>query len=559
MIDPLGPNGWWHWVSVYHLAEIGILAALIVLVSAVGGSALRKVHRGFDALASRPTLALCSVGLLSLVGSAVVAVTLGMPEASLHDEFSYLLAADTFSSGRLTNPTHPHWPFFETFHVIHTPSYQSKYMPGQGLVLAFGQSVAGDPIVGVWLCTAAACGALTWMLQGWVPPRWALVGGLLAALRMGIVGSWAQSYWGGSLAVLGGALVYGALPRLLRRPALPASLAMAAGFACLVNSRPFEGAIACLPAAAALLPRFARGGVGASPARWLLVVAVPLAAGLAATLAWIGIYNAAVTGSATRLPYFAHQERYARISQFLWGTPPPRPEYRHEAMRAFYEDDEKPVFDRQRRPLRFVAEGAWKLLKVNDTPLGVLAWLALGCAPWLVRRRRHRVPLAAFGLVWLTMAGLTIALSHYTAPATACGFLAIVLGLRHASVLRLRRFRLRGAAAAVLAVAALLVVYHAKGRGESADPFGRVKAHYTERLQETAGDHVVFVRYGPRHITHNEWVYNGADIDRQRVVWARDMGATRNRDLLGYYPGRTAWLMSIDRDEDPPDLRPYPR
>lgn len=559
MIDPLGPNGWRLWITGAQAAEVAALLALAVLLSLAGRPLLRRFLGLLDRLAARPALAACAVGLLSLAGSALVGVTLGMPEASLHDEFSYLLAADTFSSGRLTNPTHPHWEFFETFHVIQVPSYQSKYMPGQGLVLAFGTMVAGDPIVGVWLCTAAACGVLTWMLQGWVPPRWALAGGLLAALRMGIVGSWAQSYWGGSLAVLGGALVYGALPRLLRRPSLPASLAMAAGFACLLNSRPFEGAIACLPAAAALLPRFARGGAGASSSRWLLVVAVPLAAGLAATLAWIGVYNTAVTGSATRLPYFVHQEQYARISQFLWGTPPPRHEYRHETMRAFFEDDEKPLFDRQRRPLRFVAEGAWKLLKVNDTPLGVLAWLALGCVPWLVRRRKHRVPLAAFGLVWLAMAGLTIALSHYTAPATVCGFLAIVLGLRHVSVLRIRGARLRGAVPAVLSVALLLLVQHAKGRGESADPFGRVRAHYTERLEEQAGDHLVFVRYGPHHMTHNEWVYNGANIDAQRVVWARDMGAERNRALLAYYPGRTAWLMSVDQDENPPDLGRYPR
>ena len=52
-----------------------------------------------------------------------------------------------------------------------------------------------------------------------------------------------------------------------------------------------------------------------------------------------------------------------------------------------------------------------------------------------------------------------------------------------------------------------------------------------------------------------EWVYNGADIAAQRVVWAHDMGPTQNEELIHYYKHRHVWLLYAD--EQPPKLVPY--
>jgi hypothetical protein len=74
-------------------------------------------------------------------------------------------------------------------------------------------------------------------------------------------------------------------------------------------------------------------------------------------------------------------------------------------------------------------------------------------------------------------------------------------------------------------------------------------------LTAIPGGDLVFVRYSPTHDVDWEWVYNDADIDRSEVVWARDMGARANEELLHYYPRRRAWLLQAD--EAPPTLIPY--
>ncbi len=64
---------------------------------------------------------------------------------------------------------------------------------------------------------------------------------------------------------------------------------------------------------------------------------------------------------------------------------------------------------------------------------------------------------------------------------------------------------------------------------------------------------MIFVRYGAAH-TFEEWVYNSADIDSQRVIFARDLGE-ENQKLIAYYPGRTLWL--LQPDIHPPKLTAY--
>ena len=68
------------------------------------------------------------------------------------------------------------------------------------------------------------------------------------------------------------------------------------------------------------------------------------------------------------------------------------------------------------------------------------------------------------------------------------------------------------------------------------------------QLQSTEGDHLVMVSYTPDHNLLNEWVYNAADIDGSKVVWARSMEPAQNERLLQYFSNRKVWLLEPDAE-----------
>jgi hypothetical protein len=86
-------------------------------------------------------------------------------------------------------------------------------------------------------------------------------------------------------------------------------------------------------------------------------------------------------------------------------------------------------------------------------------------------------------------------------------------------------------------------------------PFKLERARVQRELMVRDGMQVLFVQYSPDHDTAQEWVYNGADIDGSKLIWARDLGPEQDRQLIDYYRGRHFWILNADSHH--PEPVPY--
>jgi hypothetical protein len=491
---------------------------------------MKQLVLSLQALAGRRRL--CGVLVAALSFTINCLITLhhgGVPQPRVQDEFSYLLAGDTFAHGRLTNPSPPFPEHFETPHVLVRPTYMSKYPPGQGIFLAVGQLLDGLPIIGVWISSALATAAIYWMLLGFVEPTWALVGGIVAAIHPQLL-AWSQVYWGGSVAVLGGALLLGAWSRLMLRSSIINAVILAIGLVVLANSRPYEGLILSIPLLVILL-------IHRRLALWPSAIVLLIAA------AWMGYYNMRITGDLLRMPFVEYTDQYDVYPKFWFQATRPPPQYSSPAIAAIHTEFERGDYDELQTVggvLRISASRLWLLISMHARFWILLVPLALA-----ITRPGMKWIWITLGIFVLGLWAESWFLPHYAAPATPILLLLIVAGWQ-------QLWSWKKSAGKILAVVTLCgflviaVISAAAPLPADALRYSRADliADYSQ-LQH--GKHLIFVKYESGHLLHDEWVYNQADLEHANIIWARDMGPAANESLIHYFADRQVWVVQIGK------------
>jgi hypothetical protein len=567
-------------LEMYHFTFLGIetlvtLAMLLLFLLLPVRYLAFFPNQSFRGFAQQRVRACVVVFLLSFFGRIALLPIEPFTAPNVHDEFSYLLASDTFAHGRLTNPTPPQWHHFEGFYVLMQPTFTSKYGAAQPLFMGLGLRLLGTPRAGILLSMALAAASLCWMLQAYLPAEWAFLGGLLAVVRMSWFSYFGNGYWGGSVAILGGCLLLGAAARLAGKSKAGDGLLMALGLLLLANSRPFEGVLISLPICLhtvwILFRKRTRFRI------WLPGVALFLSGA-----AFTGYYCYRVTGRVA-LPWTTYWRQWSICPPFLFGKPNYGVHYQFLDQLIYNRDYEMLPFVGAQTAGGFFAEAIVKAIyqwlffffpALTLTGIGLVATL---------RARKFRVLMYTLAFALPGFISETWLQAHYVAVASGILYLILLNGLRSMRVSARHREiglkLLRGTLAAVIVMffVRLIVVprntFPPNWGSQTADIPGYQDIHRT--MESKTGPQLVIVRYRPGHFWGYSWINNDHDILAQHVIWARDTEPLEsNLPLLCEFKDRDVWLLTPPEKGfmPPPDrtapwnsaaaeqfLRPYPR
>jgi hypothetical protein len=383
-----------------------------------------------------------------------------------------------------------------------------------------------------------------------------------------------NSYWGGAAAAIGGALVLGALGRVSTRATAWIGVVLGLGVAILANSRPYEGMLFCIPAAAWFIwwlvttknPRSAlAAALPSAYAKAKVLVSVLIV--LAAATAFMGYYNWRLTGNALLMPHTLRTRSYHSSALFLWDHSRPPLHYNNQQFEDFYNGWERENY-------HHTWEDVWQVSKEKIKRGGhTFFWwgvvLLSPGTPFVLGDKKMRLLRATIFIGALGVFAVIWSFAHYAAPFTCVVVALLVQSIRHLRTITVGTFAL-GYWLSRASILLLLIETISGPVRHQCDPVAWTckgdpsRAAIQNHLSHEPGKHLIIVRYEPDHNIHDEWVYNGADIDGAKVLWARELDKPQNAKLLAYFKDRTAWLVEPDSDNtelipyslvDPPDRR----
>jgi putative effector of murein hydrolase LrgA (UPF0299 family) len=265
-----------------------------------------------------------------------------------------------------------------------------------------------------------------------------------------------------------------------------------------------------------------------------------------------------------RFPYVLHEETYSVAPLFFLQQLRPQRTYHHQAIHDFHTGWELMPYLRQQSASGLLEETGNKIATLWDFYLGPVLTVPLAAMlPFVWRNKRMRFLVATCGLLTTALLLVNWVLPHYGAPITGLVLLLVVQAMRHLWLWswKGRPIGRRLVYAIPCAVAASFLLFFALRIRFPSYEWSHPRARIMTQLNGQKGRHLVIVRYvkdSPGYFRHSEWVYNEADIDNAKVVWAREMDASDNRKLLEYFRDRHVWLLIFDEQKSA-DLLPYSR
>jgi hypothetical protein len=347
----------------------------------------------------------------------------------------------------------------------------------------------------------------------------------------------------------------------MKRPQISLAVVMGVSIGVLANSRPYEGFVLSVALFAVLLWWM----IKQQPSQRMFAVkavAMPIAAILLCTAGLMAYYNLRVTGSALLLPHALYQRAYDPTPIFLWQEARPAPQYNNIQLAHFFTSGMAGQF--YHRSWQGV-EGT--LMKKVNAYRSVFFWPGalplLLFLPYVFRDRRIRLLVFIWIPCLIGLAMVVWSFTHYAAPILCIFYAAVVQSLRHMRAVKMNHRRIGMTLARVVIVLLLI------DTGSEIYTFSKVpevmgwlggagineRADIIADLNKTPGKHLVFVRYDPLHNLNFEWVFNGADIDGAKVVWAREVNPEQDAKLRAYFHDRQIWV--IEPDVNAAKLLPY--
>jgi hypothetical protein len=320
--------------------------------------------------------------------------------------------------------------------------------------------------------------------------------------------------------------------------------------AILANSRPYEGLLLCIPCGVYFLLWMA-GKLKTRVDIQLRIrqVFLPLLASMLILGALMAYYNGRLTGNPFLLPHVLNSEAYITAPEFVWRHAKPPLTYHNALFETMYNGWERAYY-------RTTWEDFWRISEEKiDLDGRMFFWRAelvlLPFVPFLFRDRKMRLPLTGVLLGTLGIFLVVWGQPHYAAPFAGALILLVVQAMRHLNTVEVQGLRI-GAMVTRAMVVILLALTAERALSGQGDEFPRrcegipERAAIVSQLEKIPGKHLILVRYAKFHDPHTDWVYNGAEIDSAKILWARDIDALQNQKLADYFKARQIWLLEPD-------------